>query len=159
MDAEHRASLEGKGRLSVTTIVDMGFTYEDTLRSVNDLMHQGYPLSFQGWESDAEPLARMPRVALEALLKVEKYFRQHKQRNAIINAQRRGKKFGRPPRKAPKGYEKQKQRYLAHELSGVKAAKACDMPYSSFMRRVRKEVAAQKEKAASAVPLPAPLES
>lgn len=158
MAAERSVSFEGKDSLSVTNIVDMGFTYDDTLRSLNDLMHQGYPLSFQGWESDAEPLARMPRVALEALLKVEKYFRLHKQRNAITSARRRGRKFGRPSREAPKGYEEQKQRYLANELSGIKAAKACGMPYSSFMWRVHKEVAAQK-KAASAVPLQTSLES
>ena len=57
---------------------------------------------------------------------------RQRQAEGIAAAKARGVRFGRPPRPLPKNYHSTYQRWKAGEISGVKAAKECGLPLSTF---------------------------
>ena len=101
-------------------------------------MHHGVNVSFRGFGQAAEALAKLPREALMALIEVEREYKARRQKEDIASARRRGVCFGRPEKNMPPNFAKQIELFLNGEISGLKAAAACKMPYSTFMWRARK---------------------
>lgn len=63
---------------------------------------------------------------------------KQRQREGIEAAQRRGVQFGRPEKPLPDNFAQAYNRWLLKEVSGVEAAKQCNMPVSSFYRKAEK---------------------
>ena len=60
---------------------------------------------------------------------------RQRQAEGIAAAKARGVRFGRPPRPLPENFHRVHQQWRAGKLSGTAAAKACNMPLSSFLYR------------------------
>lgn len=63
---------------------------------------------------------------------------RRRQAEGIAAARKRGVRFGRPARPLPDNFQEVRLRYLAGELSVREAARACDLPRSTFFDRVRR---------------------
>lgn len=59
---------------------------------------------------------------------------KERQREGIEAALKRGVQFGRPPKPLPVNFSQVHSRWLLKEISGVEAARQCNMPVSSFYR-------------------------
>lgn len=62
---------------------------------------------------------------------------RERQREGIEAAQKRGVRFGRPIKPLPDNFEPVYNRWLSKEISGLEAARQCNMPPSSFYRKAR----------------------
>lgn len=62
---------------------------------------------------------------------------RERQREGIEAAQKRGVRFGRPIKPLPDNFESVYNRWLSKEISGLEAARQCNMPSSSFYRKAR----------------------
>lgn len=62
---------------------------------------------------------------------------KERQREGIEAAQKRGVKFGRPAKPLPDNFELVYHRWISKEISGLEAARLCNMPSSSFYRKAR----------------------
>ena len=63
---------------------------------------------------------------------------RQRQAEGIAAARKRGVRFGRPPKPLPQEFHNIYQKWKNGKITGVDAAKACDMPMSTF--RYRAEV-------------------
>ncbi len=63
---------------------------------------------------------------------------RQRQAEGIAAAKARGVRFGRPPKPLPENFHNAYQRWKQGEITGIAAAKECNMPLSSF--RYRAEV-------------------
>ena len=145
------ALFDSNCHLAVSRIADMGMPLDASLLALNDAVHQGLSVSYRGFGHSAEVLARLPREALMALIEVEKEFKARRQKEDIASARRRGVAFGRPEKNVPPNFAKQIELFLNGEISGLKAAAACKMPYSTFMWRARKARSARKREEIEAI--------
>lgn len=62
---------------------------------------------------------------------------RERQREGIEAAQKRGVRFGRPIKPLPDNFELVYNRWMSKEISGLEAARQCNMPSSSFYRKAR----------------------
>lgn len=62
---------------------------------------------------------------------------RERQREGIEAAQKRGVRFGRPKKPLPDNFELVYRRWISKEISGLEAARLCNMPSSSFYRKAR----------------------
>lgn len=60
---------------------------------------------------------------------------RQRQAEGIAAAKARGVRFGRPPAPLPEGFHDIYQRWKQGQITGTEAAKACNMPISSFRYR------------------------
>ena len=60
---------------------------------------------------------------------------RQRQAEGIAAAKARGVRFGRPPAPLPEGFHEIYQRWKQGQITGTEAAKACNMPISSFRYR------------------------
>ena len=60
---------------------------------------------------------------------------RQRQAEGIAAAKARGVRFGRPPKPQPKNFHRVHQQWRAGSLTGTAAAKACNMPLSTFLYR------------------------
>lgn len=63
---------------------------------------------------------------------------KQRQKEGIEAAQKRGVQFGRPEKPLPDNFAQAYSRWLLKEVSGIEAAKQCNMPPSSFYRKAEK---------------------
>ncbi|MBR4752924.1 MAG: recombinase family protein [Thermoguttaceae bacterium] len=63
---------------------------------------------------------------------------RQRQREGIEAAKKRGARFGRPKRELPANFNEIVALYRAGYLTGVAAAKQCDLPLTTFRRRAEK---------------------
>ena len=87
-------------------------------------------------------------IVLQVLSYVAENERQNiKQRQAegIAAARKNGVKFGRPSRPLPENFHVVYQKWRNGELTGVEAAKECEMPMSSFWYKAKKLESAKEE--------------
>ncbi len=61
---------------------------------------------------------------------------RQRQAEGIAAAKARGVKFGRPPGPVPDNFYEVYQQWKSGQMTGLEAAKACDMPMSTFRYRV-----------------------
>lgn len=62
---------------------------------------------------------------------------RERQREGIEAAQKRGVRFGRPIKPLPDNFEPAYYKWMSKEISGMEAARQCNMPSSSFYRKAR----------------------
>lgn len=62
---------------------------------------------------------------------------RQRQAEGIAAAKERGVRFGRPPAPLPENFHQVHQQWRAGRITGVAAAKACDMPLSTFRYRAK----------------------
>ncbi len=62
---------------------------------------------------------------------------RQRQAEGIAAARARGVRFGRPPAPLPENFYSAYQHWKAEEITGVAAAKECQMPMSTFLYRAR----------------------
>lgn len=62
---------------------------------------------------------------------------KQRQAEGIAAAKARGVRFGRPPAPLPENFTEIVQQWKAGEITGVAAAKACEMPMSTFRYRAK----------------------
>ncbi len=62
---------------------------------------------------------------------------RQRQAEGIAAARARGVRFGRPPAPLPENFYSVYQNWKAEEITGVAAAKECQMPMSTFLYRAR----------------------
>ena len=62
---------------------------------------------------------------------------RQRQAEGIAAAKARGVRFGRPPKPLPENFYRVYQAWQAGKLTGTAAAKACNMPLSTFLHRAR----------------------
>ena len=60
---------------------------------------------------------------------------KQRQAEGIAAAKAKGVRFGRPPKPLPENFHQVYQQWKAGKITGVTAAKACDMPMSTFRYR------------------------
>lgn len=63
---------------------------------------------------------------------------KQRQKEGIEAAQKRGVQFGRPEKPLPDNFAQAYSRWLLKEVSGIEAAKQCNMLPSSFYRKAKK---------------------
>ena len=63
---------------------------------------------------------------------------RQRQAEGIAAAKARGVRFGRPPRPMPENFHESYQRWKRGEITCTAAAKACEMPLSTFRDQARK---------------------
>ena len=133
--------------MNAQDIIDTGGKLEQVLFKLHKAAHGDEPVSYGKLYKSAEQLTALPMESLQALIDTERAFYSCKQRENMASAKRRGASFGRPENAAPKNYAAVMQQFLRGELSGLKAAAALGMPYSTFIYRARKEKKAKVVKA------------
>lgn len=60
---------------------------------------------------------------------------RQRQAEGIAAAKSRGVRFGRPPKPLPENFHRIHQEWCSGKLTGTAAAKACNMPLSTFLYR------------------------
>jgi len=63
---------------------------------------------------------------------------RQRQAEGIASAKARGVQFGRPPKPLPDNFEEIHTLWKAHKLTAREAAKACNMPESTFRDKIKK---------------------
>ena len=80
-------------------------------------------------------------IVLQVLSFVAKNERENirqRQREGIEAAKARGVQFGRPRKSLPENFEEIYRRWEKQELSGAEAARACEMPASTFRYKAKR---------------------
>lgn len=124
--------------MNAQDIIDAGGKLEQVLFKLHKAAHGDEPVSYGKQYKCAEQLTALPMESLQALIDTERAFQAKKQRDTMAEARRRGVVMGRPEKAAPENYAEVMQQFLQGELSGLKAATALGMPYSTFMWRAKR---------------------
>ena len=120
--------------LSLDTVLDMGPTYADCLRAMNEAARRGMEFDVP---AVFVPLVDMDAAALEALISMERGFSSQARSRELRKSKRNGIRTGRPPRELPPGFYEAVERWSAGELSCNAAARSCGMPPSTFRKQAR----------------------
>ena len=137
--------------LTMAALADMGLTTDASLLALNDAVLHGADIAWEDGGVAIEPLARLPRASLEALLELRREFAHVRQIQGYAKAKANGVNVGRHVKELPPQFEQQTQLFIAGEISCRKAAVACGMPPSSFMRRARSAQSAHENGKENAV--------
>ena len=73
---------------------------------------------------------------LSYVAQTEREFIRQRQAEGIAAAKARGVQFGRTPKPLPENFNSVHQQWRSGKLTGTAAAKACNMPLSTFLYRV-----------------------
>jgi len=123
--------------LTMAALADMGLTTDASLLALNDAVLHGADIAWEDGSVAIEPLARLPRASLEALLELRREFAHVRQNKGYAKAKANGVNVGRHVKELPPQFAEQARLFIAGEISCRQAAAACGMPPSSFIRRAR----------------------
>ena len=139
--------LKENDTLFVKSIDRLGRNYEEIIEQWRvltkekriDIVVLDMPLLDTRWGKDliGTFLSDLVLQVLSFVAENERKNIRERQKEGIQAARERGVRFGRPQKPLPTNFGTAYDRWIAREISGLEAARQCDMPTSSFYRKAK----------------------